>query len=153
MKTLLFEQFIPLSLDEAWDFFSNPSNLNLITPEKLNFKTLSEVPRHMYQGLLIRYRIKPMMNIPMIWVTEITAVKDKEYFVDEQIKGPYKQWRHEHHFRAVDHGVMMSDKLTYTIGFGIIGKLAGALWVDHQVSEIFAYRKLKLIELFGNTAD
>lgn len=149
MKTINFEQFIPISLDEAWEFFSSPSNLNLITPEKLHFTTLSEVPKHMYQGLIIRYRIRPMMNIPMIWVTEITSIKDKEYFVDEQTKGPYKLWRHEHHFRAVDNGVMMTDSLTYDIGLSLLGKLAGILWVDRQVEEIFTYRRLKLIELFG----
>ena len=76
MKTLVFEQFIPVSLDEAWEFFSSPSNLNLITPEKLHFNTLSEVPKHIYEGLMIRYRIKPMMNVPIIWVTKITSIKD-----------------------------------------------------------------------------
>jgi ligand-binding SRPBCC domain-containing protein len=91
-----------------------------------------------------------MMNIPMIWVTEITSIKEKEYFVDEQTKGPYKLWRHEHRFRAVDNGVMMTDILTYDIGLSILGKLAGILWVDRQVKEIFTYRSKKLDMLFGH---
>ncbi|MEP6794863.1 MAG: SRPBCC family protein, partial [Saprospiraceae bacterium] len=149
MKTINFEQFIPISLDEAWEFFSSPSNLNLITPEKLHFTTLSEVPKQMYQGLIIKYRIRPMMNIPMTWVTEITSIKDKEYFVDEQTKGPYKLWRHEHRFRAVDHGVMMTDRLTYNIGWGIIGNILGKIWVDQQVREIFEYRRKQIEIIFG----
>jgi ligand-binding SRPBCC domain-containing protein len=153
MKTINFEQFIPISLDKAWEFFSSPSNLNLITPEKLHFTTLSEVPKQMYQGLTIKYRIRPMLNIPMIWVTEITSIKDKEYFVDEQIKGPYKLWRHEHRFRAIENGVMMTDILTYDIGLSVIGKLAGLLWVDRQVEEIFTYRSKKLEVLFGHKRD
>ncbi|MBK9983092.1 MAG: SRPBCC family protein [Saprospiraceae bacterium] len=153
MKTINFEQFIPISLDKAWEFFASPSNLNLITPEKLHFTTLSEVPKQMYQGLIIKYRIRPMMNIPMIWVTEITSIKDKEYFVDEQTKGPYKLWRHEHRFRAVDNGVMMTDILTYDIGLSLLGRLAGILWVDQQVEEIFTYRSKKLEVLFGHKSD
>ncbi|MGB4848792.1 MAG: SRPBCC family protein [Saprospiraceae bacterium] len=150
MKTINFEQFIPISLDKAWEFFASPSNLNLITPEKLHFTTLSEVPKQMYQGLIIKYRIRPMMNIPMIWVTEITSIKDKEYFVDEQTKGPYKLWRHEHRFRKVNNGVMMTDILTYDIGLSVLGHLAGILWVDRQVREIFTFRRKKLDMLFGD---
>src|SRR5664279_5225703 len=122
MKKLEFEQFLPITLNEAWDFFSSPSSLNLITPDKMHFKTLSEVPAQLYHGLTIRYSIKPMMRIPMTWVTEIVALKQKEYFIDEQLKGPYKLWHHEHHFREVESGVMMTDRLTYDIGLGFIGR-------------------------------
>jgi ligand-binding SRPBCC domain-containing protein len=148
MKALHFEQFLPISLDEAWHFFSSPSNLNLITPPDLDFRILDTLPDHVYQGLMIRYKIKPMLNIPLDWVTEITVVKEMEYFVDEQRKGPYRIWHHEHHFRAVDGGVLMTDKLYYDIGMSFIGSIAGALWVDKQVEKIFTYRKAKLNELF-----
>lgn len=148
MKYLEFEQFLPVSLDEAWSFFSTPSNLNLITPDDLDFKILDTLPDHIYQGLLIRYKIKPMLNIPLNWVTEITAVKEKEFFIDEQRKGPYHLWHHEHHFKEVNGGVLMTDKLSYDIGLGFIGILAGKLWVDKQVQRIFAFRRNKLHELF-----
>lgn len=90
-----------MTLDEAWSFFSSPGNLNLITPDDLDFKILDTLPDQMYQGLMIRYKIKPMLNIPLDWVTEITMIKDKEYFIDEQRKGPYRIWHHEHHFKEV----------------------------------------------------
>ena len=148
MKYLEFEQVLPISLEEAWSFFSSPSNLNLITPEDMDFKILDVLPAHIYQGLMIRYKIKPMFNIPLDWITEITEVKDKVYFIDEQRKGPYRTWHHEHHFKEVDGGVLMTDKLSYDIGMSFIGTLAGKLWVDKQVQKIFAYRRKKLSELF-----
>jgi ligand-binding SRPBCC domain-containing protein len=102
----------------------------------------------MYEGMLIRYKIKPMLNIPLDWVTEITKVVDKVYFIDEQRKGPYRIWHHEHHFKVVDGGVLMTDKLYYDIGMSFLGNIVGALWVDKQVQNIFTYRKTKLDELF-----
>ena len=148
MKYLEFEQLLPVGLDEAWTFFSSPSNLNLITPEDLDIKILDNLPESIHQGLLICYKIKPMLNIPLDWVTEITVVKEKEYFIDEQRKGPYRVWHHEHHFKEVSGGVLMTDKLSYDIGMSIIGTIAGKLWVDKQVQKIFAYRRKKLSELF-----
>ncbi len=148
MKYLEFEQLLPLSLEEAWSFFSSPANLNRITPEKMDFQMLDELPATMYEGMLIRYRIKPMLNIPINWVTEITRIRDLEYFVDEQRKGPYRIWHHEHHFKAVGSGVLMTDKLYYDIGLGLVGWIAGKLWVDQQVRKIFHFREMKLNELF-----
>jgi ligand-binding SRPBCC domain-containing protein len=97
---------------------------------------------------MIRYKIKPMFNIPLDWVTEITMVKDKVYFIDEQRKGPYRIWHHEHHFKEVEGGVLMTDKLYYDIGMSFIGAIAGKLWVDKQVQKIFAYRGKMLDEMF-----
>jgi len=148
MKYLEFEHFLPITLDEAWAFFSSPANLNLITPDDLDFKILDTLPAQMYQGLMIRYKIKPMRNIPLDWVTEITMIKDKEYFIDEQRKGPYRIWHHEHHFKEVNEGVLMTDRLYYDIGMSFIGTLIGKVWVDKQVQKIFAYRRKKLNELF-----
>ena len=151
MKRLTFEQFLPISLDQAWTFFSSPKNLNLITPPQMDFRILDPLPDQMYQGMLIRYKIKPMLRIPLDWVTEITVIKDHQFFIDEQRKGPYRIWHHEHHFKAVEGGVLMTDKLYYDIGMGPLGHLAGWLWVDRQVQNIFKYRKAKLDELFRAT--
>lgn len=148
MKRLTFEQFLPISLDQAWTFFSSPKNLNLITPPQMDFRILDPLPDQMYQGMLIRYKIKPMLRIPLDWVTEITVIKDHQFFIDEQRKGPYRIWHHEHHFKPVEGGVLMTDKLYYDIGMGFIGTLAGKLWVDKQVEGIFAFRKAKLQQLF-----
>ena len=151
MKHLTFEQFLPISLDQAWTFFSSPKNLNLITPPEMDFRILDELPEQMYQGMLIRYKIKPMLNIPLDWVTEITVIRDHQFFIDEQRKGPYRIWHHEHHFKAVEGGVLMTDKLYYDIGMGFIGTLAGKLWVDKQVLNIFNFRKTALEDLFRAT--
>jgi|WetSurMetagenome_2_1015567.scaffolds.fasta_scaffold32282_2 ligand-binding SRPBCC domain-containing protein len=148
MKQLEFEQFLPISIEEAWHFFSSPANLNLITPPELKFHILDQLPEEVYKGLIIRYRIQPMLSIPMKWVTEITAVEKNNFFIDEQIQGPYKVWHHEHHFKEVEGGVMMMDKLKYDIGWGFLGSMAGRLWVDKQVQNIFVFRQLKLKELF-----
>jgi len=148
MKTLQFTQWLPVSLDEAWNFFASPANLNLITPPGLKFTILSEVLGMMHKDLVIRYRIQPMMKIGMRWVTRITDIEDHVFFIDEQIKGPYKIWRHEHRFEEKEGGVLMTDTLKYDIGMGPIGWIAGKLWVDQQVRGIFEFRKNKLAEIF-----
>jgi ligand-binding SRPBCC domain-containing protein len=148
MQRVEFEQFLPISLEEAWHFFSSPANLNRITPPHLKFRVLDNLPDEMHKGLIIHYSIQPMLSIPMKWITEITAFEKNKFFIDEQIKGPYKVWHHEHHFKSVEGGVLMIDKLTYDIGMGFLGRLAGRLWVDQQVRNIFSYRRSKLHEMF-----
>ena len=148
MKKLKQEQFLPISLDEAWEFFATPKNLNEVTPDDMVFEIISELPETMYAGLLINYRLKPMLNIPINWCTEITHIKEKEYFVDEQRKGPYRIWHHEHHFRAVNGGVLMTDILHYDIGKWIVGRIAGKLFVDKKVKGIFEYRNKTLETYF-----
>lgn len=149
MTILKQEQFLPITLDEAWQFFASPRNLNEITPDDMVFEIVSELPDSMYAGLLINYRLKPMFNIPLDWCTEITHIKEKEYFVDEQRKGPYRIWHHEHHFRAVDGGVLMTDLLHYDIGKSIFGWIAGKLFVHKKVKAIFDYRRNKLQTIFN----
>lgn len=149
MKRLQTEQWLPISLDEAWDFFSSPKNLNEITPEDMVFEIKSDVPEKMYQGMFIMYSIKPLLNIPMKWVTEITHVDDKKYFVDEQRIGPYNIWHHEHHFVEKDGGVLMTDILHYDVGKSFLGVIASKLFVDKKVNEIFKYRFQILEKKFG----
>src|SRR5688572_25328174 len=108
MKKLISKQFLPVDFDKAWDFFSSPKNLNEITPPGMVFEIVSELPEKMYEGIFIVYRLSPFLNIPMQWVTEITHIREKQFFVDEQRKGPYKIWHHEHHFEKVEGGVMMT---------------------------------------------
>jgi ligand-binding SRPBCC domain-containing protein len=140
MIKLKQEQFLPISLDEAWQFFATPKNLNEITPDDMVFEIVSELPDTMYAGLLINYRLKPMLNIPVNWCTEITHIKEQEYFIDEQRNGPYRIWHHEHHFETVEGGVLMTDILHYDIGKSIFGWMAGKLFVHKKVKTIFDYR-------------
>jgi ligand-binding SRPBCC domain-containing protein len=148
MRRLSQEQFLPITLEEAWSFFSNPRNLNEITPEDMVFKITSNPPAEMYPGLFITYKIKPILNIEFDWCTEITHVTDRKFFVDEQRKGPYAIWHHEHHFQEVNGGVLMTDIVHYYIGKGPFGWIAGKLFVHKRVEEIFTYRTQKLNTLF-----
>jgi len=140
MHSLKQEQFLPVTLDEAWHFFATPKNLNEVTPKDMVFEITSELPDTMYEGLLIHYRLKPMGNISINWCTEITHIKEKDYFVDEQRVGPYKIWHHEHHFKSVTGGVLMTDILHYDIGKFVFGWLAGILFVHKKVANIFKFR-------------
>ncbi|MBK7034880.1 MAG: SRPBCC family protein [Bacteroidetes bacterium] len=149
MKTLRSEILLPITLQEAWDFFSSPNNLNKITPEEMIFKITSTVPEKMYEGLLITYKITPILNIPLDWVTEITHINEPHYFVDEQRKGPYRIWHHEHHFKATTTGTLMTDILHYDVGKSVFGWIAEKLYVDAQVKNIFKFRENKLKEIFA----
>lgn len=143
-------QKIPVSLEKAWDFFSNPANLQAITPENMGFKVISK--HHgdtMYAGQIIEYKVRPVLNIPLYWMTEITQVKDKEYFIDEQRFGPYALWHHQHHFKAIPGGVEMIDIVHYKNPFWIFGKIANELFVKKKLDGIFQFRYKKVEEMFG----
>jgi ligand-binding SRPBCC domain-containing protein len=148
MYQLKRTQFIKADIKTCWDFFSSPKNLKLITPPYMGFEVKTEVPEKMYEGLMIAYTVRPLLGIPMSWVTEIKTVKENEFFVDEQRKGPYKIWHHEHRFEAVEGGVLMTDIVSYTLPFGFLGKLAHWLFVRKELEAIFEYRFKKVDELF-----
>ena len=147
--TLHSKQNLPISLDEAWEFLSNPKNLKIITPEYIGFKTLSGDDRDMFAGQIIQYIVTPVLGIPMKWVTEITHVHDKKYFVDEQRFGPYDLWHHKHFLKEIPGGVEMEDIVDYKVPMGIIGQLVHPFLVRPKLNEIFEFRRKKLIELFG----
>jgi len=149
IHTVKYEQFVPVDLATAWDFFSSPKNLAKITPQHMGFQITNkyEVGK-MYPGMLITYKVSPLLGIKLDWCTEITHVKDQVYFVDEQRFGPYAMWHHQHHFEAVVGGVMMTDIVDYAIPFGLLGSLVNKLLVKKAVIEIFEFRKQKIAELF-----
>lgn len=143
-------QKIPVSLDKAWEYFSNPANLQAITPKNMGFKVISK--HHgdiMYAGQIIEYTVKPVLGIPVYWMTEITQVKDMEYFIDEQRFGPYKLWHHQHHFKEIPGGVEMTDIVHYKNPLWVLGNIANTLFVKNKLKEIFDYRYRKVEELFG----
>jgi ligand-binding SRPBCC domain-containing protein len=149
--TLNFSQKMPISLTEAWDFFSSPLNLSKITPKSMSFVITSDYSTNtkMYEGMLISYKVSPLLGIKMDWITEITHVKEGAYFIDEQRFGPFALWHHEHHFAAIEGGVLMTDKLTYGVPFGFLGRIANSIMVAKQTQEIFDYRVKAVDELFG----
>ncbi|MFT6334759.1 MAG: ligand-binding SRPBCC domain-containing protein [Saprospiraceae bacterium] len=134
------EQFIPISIDEAWGFFSSSWNLKEITPDHMGFVITSKSNEKMYPGMLITYIVTPLLGIGMRWCTEITHVKDKSYFIDQQRFGPYNMWHHQHHFEEVEGGVMMRDIVNYGIPLGVLGQIANTIMVRSQLKEIFDYR-------------
>jgi ligand-binding SRPBCC domain-containing protein len=141
---------LPLSMQEAWEFFSSPKNLQKITPPDMGFVITSDKAdaEEMYAGQIITYIIKPMLGIPVKWMTEITHVKEGEYFIDEQRFGPYKLWHHRHSFKQTKDGVEMTDVVNYVLPFGVIGSIAHALFIRKRVEYIFEYRKKVLDEIF-----
>lgn len=142
-------QFIPTNLNTAWDFFSNPNNLKDITPTNLGFKVISKFQGDaMYAGQIIEYTVSPVLGIPLYWMTEITHVEDKKYFVDEQRFGPYSMWHHQHHFRETNGGVEMTDIVHYKVPFWFLGDIANGLFVRRQLKAIFDYRYKKVEEMF-----
>ncbi|WP_297804899.1 SRPBCC family protein [uncultured Polaribacter sp.] len=151
MKIYTFhrKQKLPISVEKAWEFLSNPANLKTITPEYMSFDILSGNEKPMYAGQIIQYIVTPILGIKTKWVTEITHVKKNEYFVDEQRFGPYALWHHKHFINEIEGGVEMEDIIDYKIPMGLLGQLAHPILVKPKLEEIFAYRQTKLIELFG----
>lgn len=147
--TLHKTQKLPISVEQAWDFLSNPANLKTITPDYMSFDILSGADRPMFPGQIIQYIVTPVLGIKTKWVTEITHVKDKEYFVDEQRFGPYALWHHKHFIKEISGGVEMEDVIDYKVPLGILGQLVHPILVKPKLEEIFSYRTKKLDELFG----
>jgi ligand-binding SRPBCC domain-containing protein len=141
LYTLKRTQILPVTLTQAWNFFATPDNLARITPPHLKFIIrYSSGNGPMYAGQIIGYRLYPVSFWCVNWVTEITHVQQPFYFVDEQRSGPYALWHHEHRFRETAAGTEMIDELAYAIPFGMIGRLAHALFVKRMLNRIFDYR-------------
>ena len=143
------KQHLPITIEEGWSFLSNPKNLSTITPDYMKFKITDCDLRSVYQGQIIQYIVRPIMNIPLKWVTEITHVVHEKYFVDEQRFGPYSLWHHKHFIKEIENGIEMEDVIHYKIPGGIFGEFLNSLFIRNQLNEIFEYRKNKLIEIFG----
>ena len=143
------KQNLPITLNEAWEFLANPKNLEVITPDSMAFKTISGDDRAIFPGQIIQYSVTPLLGISLGWVTEITHVVDKKYFVDEQRFGPYAFWHHKHFLKEIPGGVEMEDIVDYKIPMGILGQMVQPFIVEPKLKEIFEYREKKLIELFG----
>jgi len=150
LHTLECSQVLHTTLEAAWKFFSDPRNLERITPAPMHLRPLDPLPADIHPGLRIRCRIRPLFRIPTTWVTEITEVVPPRLFVDEQRAGPYRSWKHEHHFHPLDEQTVgMIDRVTYQLPFGWLGNLVHPLLVRPQLRRIFDYRKKKVAELFG----
>ena len=144
------EQFLNAKMEDVWDFATSPYNLKKITPEYMNFLIKSKnMNEKIYPGMIICYKVSPILKIPTTWVTEITHVKKNEFFVDEQRVGPYKIWHPQHVFREEKNGVLMTDIVSYKLPFGIIGRLLNLLFIKNKLNHIFNYRYDKMNEIFN----
>ena len=147
---LVRRQEITAGIEQVWDFISSPGNLKKITPDYMGFDiTNGTPPEKMYPGLIIEYKVSPLLGIKTTWVTEITHVKEMEYFVDEQRVGPYKMWHHEHHIETAHGGVLMTDIVSYLPPFGFLGKIANRIIIRRKLEDIFSFRTVALEKIFG----
>ena len=148
--TLHKKQQLPISLETAWEFLSNPKNLKVITPDYMSFNIVSTIDRPLYTGQIIQYIVTPLLGIKTKWVSEITHIEEKKYFVDEQMYGPYALWHHKHFVKEIEGGVEMEDIIDYKVPFGVFGQIVHPFIVKPKLEEIFNYRQQKLEELFGS---
>jgi ligand-binding SRPBCC domain-containing protein len=150
MYELQRTQRIPATAEAVWNFIATPKNLGDITPGHMGFElTSAGLPEKMYAGMFICYNIRPLLGIKIRWVTEITQIKEPNYFVDEQRKGPYRVWHHQHLLRVIEGGIEMTDIVHYQPPLGILGRLANSLFLRKQLKEIFDYRFTRIEERFG----
>lgn len=147
---LIQTQKVNASMEEVWDFISSPKNLKEITPDYMGFDiTSKELADKMYPGMIIGYRVSPLLGIKTTWVTEITQVRDMSYFVDEQRIGPYSIWHHQHFIEPIEGGVLMRDIVTYQPPFGFLGAIMNRLVIQKKLKEIFAYRTEAVEKRYG----
>lgn len=143
-------QHINATIEECWSFFSSPSNLQKITPETMGFQITDYDGKSMYAGQIIQYKVSPIAGIKIRWTTEITTVKENEYFIDEQRFGPYALWHHKHFFEPTENGVKMTDVVHYALPLGILGQMMNTLIVKNKLKEIFNHRVLRVDEIFNS---
>ncbi|MFO7575253.1 MAG: SRPBCC family protein [Bacteroidales bacterium] len=147
---LIKTQKLPAPINEVWDFISSPANLKKITPKHMGFNITNNTGEEkMYPGMIIIYKVSPLLGIKLNWVTEITHVRDFEYFVDEQRVGPYSMWHHQHKIEPIEGGVLMTDIVTYQPPLGFLGALANKMFIKKQLEQIFDYRTIALEKRFG----
>ncbi len=143
-------QRIPAPLAQVWDFFSSHANLLTITPGEMKFKIISQnADEKLFTGQIIEYKVSPLLGIPFHWKTLIRNVRPPYYFMDEQLKGPFGIWQHQHMYRAIDGGCEMSDVVLYQIPFGVLGDFANLLLVKRKLKQLFEFRYKKIVSIFG----
>ncbi len=146
-------QVVDADVQTCWKFFSDPHNLAKITPSALDFRVMSELPNKIHEGMMIEYRVRPLLGIPMTWLTEISHVRAPHYFVDEQLVGPYALWHHEHEFNEMEDGrTEMIDRVHYVLPFSPFSEVMHPLIVSPQLKLIFEYRTQVVEKMFGGSA-
>lgn len=143
------EQFVPRSLPEVFAFFADAANLERITPRNLHFRILSRLPIDMHPGAVIDYQLS-LFGVPFRWRTLIESFDVGRQFIDVQLRGPYRSWRHVHDFESVPGGTRMRDRVDYEMPFGPLGEVANTVFVTRQVENIFDFRRKVIQEVFAS---
>ena len=146
---LIEKQYIDKTIDEVFNFFSKPENLEVITPKYLKFSIKTPLPITMEEGQVIEYKIR-LRGIPMKWKSRISSYNPPHSFIDEQIKGPYSYWHHTHIFKVNGNGTDIIDHVKYNLPFGLIGVFANYFFVNKDLKKIFKYRKSTINEIFSD---
>ncbi|OAI54036.1 hypothetical protein AYO44_03905 [Planctomycetaceae bacterium SCGC AG-212-F19] len=139
------EQFIPQPLPDVFAFFSNAQHLSDLTPPWLHFHILTPTPILMQAGTLIDYRLR-LFGMPVRWRSAITVWEPLDRFVDVQLRGPYRQWVHEHLFTEFSGGTLVRDRIVYAVLGGPLEPLVHHWLVAKRLREIFAYRRERLAQ-------
>lgn len=142
-------QYFSQPVEELFDYFRDPQNLEEITPDRLNFRILNVDPVPVREGTVIEYRLR-LRGIPLSWTTEITAFEPNEYFQDTMISGPYAKWEHIHTFERVRGKTVMGDQVHYEMPFGFLGTFVHEMMVRKDLKHIFSHRARTLRERFGS---
>jgi ligand-binding SRPBCC domain-containing protein len=138
---------LPVPIAKAWKFFSNPLNLEKITPPDMSFSVLTpNLPGKIYSGMMIQYAVTPLLGIKMNWLTEIKHVREPYYFIDEQRAGPYSLWYHEHSFTESGENTWMKDEVFYSLPLAFVGSFAHSLFVRRKIERIFDHREKVIAE-------
>lgn len=135
------EQWVNFPLEQVWGFFSNPANLLKITPSEMNMKIVEKPEGKMYPGMILRYKVAPILGIQLDWTSMISAVKEGDYFVDEMLEGPFKLWHHLHKFEAKDGGTLIIDDLHYRIPLEPLSKPFHSILVGRELEKMFRHRE------------
>ena len=148
------QTIVDTTVEKAWNFICQPANLNRITPDDMAFTILTDLPDEMYEGMLVEYRVR----IPFIgrkpWLSELKHIVPGRSFVDVQLVGPYKFWHHYHAIEAIDGSrVRLIDRITYVVPFGLIGRVAHALFIRKTLDRIFRHREQRFQALLNEQQD
>ena len=150
--TLHREQIIPAPAERVWTYFATPLNLNEMTPPDMAFEFVHGGNKPMYTGQLIAYKVTILPGVRFRWLTQITHIEPGKRFIDEQRRGPYGLWIHEHRFEPLSSGVRMTDHVTYALPFGLLGDLTHALYIRRRLAQIFDYRREKVNTIFARSS-
>jgi uncharacterized protein (TIGR01777 family) len=145
---LEYEQWLPRAPEDVFPFFSDPYNLEKITPEFLRFKVLRTTTPQIAAGTCFDYRLA-LRGVPLRWRSRIDAWEPPRRFTDRQVRGPYRTWEHTHEFEPADGGTIVRDRVRYELPLGALGDLALHARVARDLGEIFAFRRRRLAEMFG----